>query len=86
MAVRGHVQDPCAGRVWLADGGVVVAVKGDEEATVILDCWIGGGGDAIRVQSVAVRFIIALVSRVVDQDSIRSGRATHDYTVHGVGL
>ncbi len=56
--------------IGFADAWDVVAVKGDEESAIIPYGWINQGRKAVRINSVAVWFVVSSISWVIDQDRI----------------
>ncbi len=61
-------------------------MKGDEQAAVILDGRVDGGRYPIRINLVAVGFVITLISWVIDENSVRSWGSSDNNAIHGVGL
>ena len=78
--------DPSTRRVLLLEGGIVVAKDRAEETTVIFNIRINGTWKSIRVNAVAVGFVVLLGARVIDKKGIRCRGAANDDAIHSVGL
>ncbi len=57
-----------------------------EETTVIFNIRINGTWKSIRVNAVAVGFVVLLGARVIDRKGIRCRGAANDDAIHSVGL
>jgi hypothetical protein len=65
---------------------VIIAKKAAEEATVIFDGWVCRTRKTLRIQAVAVWFIVLFISRVVHKESILCWGMTNNDAIHCVGL
>jgi hypothetical protein len=65
---------------------LIVAKMAAGEATIILDGWVCGTGKTVRIQMVAVWFVVLFISWVVNKESIQGWGMTNNNAVHCVGL
>ena len=72
---RTNTLDPSTRRVLLLEGGIVITMERAEETTVIFNVRINGTRKPIRVNAVAVGFVVLLGVRVIDKKGIRLGVA-----------
>ena len=57
-----------------------------EETTVIFNVRVNGTQKSIRVNAVAVRFVVLLGARVIEEEGIRCRGAANNDAIHSVGL
>ncbi len=78
--------DPGAGRIFLFKLRIVVSEKIYEQTAVVLDRRIRRPQKTVRIETVAVRFIIFLVAGIIYQERVRRRRAADNNAVHRVSL
>ena len=84
-----HVIDtfnPSTRRVQFFDRRINITIKGAEETTIVFEVAIDGTREAVGVDAIAIRLVVLFVARIIDQESIGSGRTTNDYAIQGVSL
>ena len=45
-------------------------MEGDEEATIVLNCRVHRGWNPVKIDFVAVGFLISLIAWIVDEDGV----------------
>ncbi len=71
-------------RVLLFKMRVVVAEKAAKEASIIFDVQIGRPRETVGINPITVRLIILAIPRIVNQESIGSGRTADDNAIHSM--
>jgi hypothetical protein len=57
-----------------------------EEATIVFHVGVNGGWKALGIELITIRLVVLLVPRIINQQSIRSGRLSNDNAIHCVSL
>jgi hypothetical protein len=65
---------------------VVVAEKAAKEASIIFDVPIGRPWEMVGINPITVRLIIVTIPRILNQESIGSGRTANDNAIHSMRL
>ncbi len=73
-------------RVLLFKMRVVVTEKAAKEASIIFDVRIGRTRETVGINPITVRLIIVAILRIVNQESIGSGRTADDNAIHSMRL
>mmetsp|Transcript_44336 Transcript_44336/g.94370 ORF Transcript_44336/g.94370 Transcript_44336/m.94370 type:complete len:296 (+) Transcript_44336:695-1582(+) len=63
-----------------------VPVESTEEPPIILEIWVEGAREPMRIDAVIVRLVVLLVARIVDLEGIRRHGAADDDAIHGIRL
>ncbi len=78
--------NPCARGILFLHMWVIILKKVAKEATVIFKTRVNQHRKVIRINPIADGLVVLFVAWVVDQQSMRSGTAADDNSVHGMGL
>ncbi len=72
--------------VFLFYGRIAILHELTKQTTVIVNVTIYQSWELVRIDTVAVGFLVLLVARIVDKKSIGGGRTTNDDPVYGMSL
>ncbi len=65
---------------------VVIAEKAAKETSIIFDVRIGRPWETVGINPITIRLIILAIPRIVNQESIGSGRTADDNAIHSMRL